>query len=332
MQRSAAPGLFASYHEVQSGPVNGVSWPRRIKSLLKISLGTLQASRLVRRYRPAALLITGGWATFPVALACRLFGVPITIFLPDIEPGLAIRWIGRLAQVIYATVADSQAYFPAGKVVATGYPLRAQVLAATRTEAISHFGLDPKRRTLLVFGGSRGARSLNQALAALLPDLLGGKHDDLHLQILHVSGETDWPQVCARRDALPSEYQARYHVYSYLHDDMGLALAAADLAISRAGASTLGELPQFGLPAILVPLSFAWRYQKINADWLAQRGAAVRLDDDSLATELLPTLLGLLSNPDRLAEMRLCAAALAVPDGAQRVAHQLVALAEKQKH
>jgi UDP-N-acetylglucosamine--N-acetylmuramyl-(pentapeptide) pyrophosphoryl-undecaprenol N-acetylglucosamine transferase len=321
--RSAAPDLFTSYDDVQSGPLNGVSMLRRVQSVIKIGVGTLQALRLVRRYRPQALLITGGWATFPVAVACRLLGVPVAIFLPDIEPGVTIKGLSRLAKVIYATSVESQTYFPKmpGKVIETGYPLRAQVLNATRAAGIAHFNLDPDRRTLLVFGGSRGARSLNLALATILPTLIRQG-----LQVIHIAGETDWSDVQVRQAALSVDERSRYQVFPYLHEDMGLALAAADLTVSRAGASALGEFPQFGIAAILVPYPFAWRYQKVNADWLAARGAAIRLNDEDLADKLLPTIQALLTDSVRLDSMRKQSAALAKPDSARIIAEKLITL------
>lgn len=113
----------------------------------------------------------------------------------------------------------------------------------------------------------------------------------------------------------------RYHPYPYLHGAaMGQALAAADLAVCRAGASTLGELPYFGLPAVLVPYPYAWRYQRVNAEWLASRGAAVVLEDARLKEELVPTVRSLLSDPARLTRMREQALALARPNAAQRLA------------
>ncbi|MCC7209067.1 MAG: hypothetical protein IT323_17280, partial [Anaerolineae bacterium] len=137
----------------------------------------------------------------------------------------------------------------------------------------------------------------------------------------------DWPAVQARRDALPPGEQARYRAFPYLHGDMGLAMAAADLAVSRAGASTLGEYPHFGLPAILAPLAFAWRYQQVNADWLAAHGAAVRLDNERLADELLPTIRAILSDPARLETMRNAARGLAGGDVAGTIADHVLALA-----
>jgi UDP-N-acetylglucosamine--N-acetylmuramyl-(pentapeptide) pyrophosphoryl-undecaprenol N-acetylglucosamine transferase len=110
---------------------------------------------------------------------------------------------------------------------------------------------------------------------------------------------------------------------------MGAALAAADLALSRAGASTLGEYPLFGLPAILVPYPFAWRYQKVNAEYLAQRGAAVVIENSHLADQLLPTLRDLLNQPDRLMSMRNAMLTLAQPAAASEIGHLLLALVER---
>lgn len=316
---TGAGGLFQAYHDVQAGPIAGVSLPRKLVSMIKFALGSLQAFGLMQRYRPQALLLTGGWSGLPVALVARLRGVPALIFLPDIEPGSTIRLLQRFADVVAITLPESAAYFPAGKTVITGYPLREAVTGATRTAAVDYFGLDTDRQTLLVFGGSRGARSINHALLAILPDLLQDG-----MQIIHISGPLDWPEIEARRQTLGNPTQ--YHAFPYLHDEMGLALAAADLVVSRAGASALSEFPLFGLPSILVPYPYAWRYQKVNADYLAERGAALMLEDARLDAELLSLIRGVLNDPERLKTMRECAAALAQHEGASRVAAELVRL------
>lgn len=145
-------------------------------------------------------------------------------------------------------------------------------------------------------------------------------------QLVHLSGELDWPRVSQRRDELPEGLKGRYHAVSYLHE-MGEALAAADLAVCRAGASTLGEMPFFGLPAVLVPYPHAWRYQRVNAEWLAQRGAAVTLEDERLERELLPMLRQLLTDRERLNRMGDRAQALSRPDAAARLAQALLILA-----
>lgn len=325
------------YEGVPAGPIVGVGL-RAIPNAARIAWGTLRALGVVRRFKPQALLITGGWATIPAALACWLRRVPVAIYLPDIEPGSAIRALSRLARRVAVSVPDSAAFFRPGQTVETGYPVRADLLRAagydalgapltappdTRARAQARFNLRADAPTLLVFGGSRGARSLNRALLRALPDLLAQG------QVIHVTGSLDYEQVAGNAAALPENAAARYHAFEYLHgEDMGLALAAADLAVSRAGASVLGEFPLFGLPAILVPYPHAWRYQKTNADYLASRGAAMRLDDNQLSDHLAPLTEQLLQDATRRSQMADAARALSQPDAAARIAALLVRLAD----
>jgi UDP-N-acetylglucosamine--N-acetylmuramyl-(pentapeptide) pyrophosphoryl-undecaprenol N-acetylglucosamine transferase len=145
-------------------------------------------------------------------------------------------------------------------------------------------------------------------------------------EIVHLSGDTDWTYVKHMREQLPMELAARYHALPYLHE-MGAALAAADLVVSRAGASVLGEFPLFGLPAVLVPYPHAWRYQKVNAEFLAYRGAAVILEDHRLNNELMLTLNVLLDNRNKLKSMRAAMFELSHPRAAEKIASVLIELA-----
>jgi len=158
---------------------------------------------------------------------------------------------------------------------------------------------------------------------AHLPDLLE------MAQVIHITGELDWPTVQARSQELSSTQASRYQAFPYLHEEMGAALAAADLAISRAGASTLGEYPLFGLPAVLVPYPFAWRYQKVNAEYLAQQGAALLVENSHISDRLLTTVRDLLNHPDRLTSMRNAMLQLAHPEAASEIGALLLALAER---
>ncbi|NJL95399.1 MAG: UDP-N-acetylglucosamine--N-acetylmuramyl-(pentapeptide) pyrophosphoryl-undecaprenol N-acetylglucosamine transferase [Anaerolineae bacterium] len=160
----AAQVRFNRYDRVQAGPLHGVSPLRAASSLLKLMVGTLQALQLFARQRPDAVFLTGGWVGLPVALAAQVYRVPVAIFVPDIEPGLTLKVLGRFARLITATTADTQAFFPNKPVLETGYPLRPELMRATREEGQAAFALDPELPTLLVFGGSRGARSINQAV------------------------------------------------------------------------------------------------------------------------------------------------------------------------
>lgn len=316
---------FQETVEVQAGPLNGVGLLKALVSAARLALGTLQSLGWLLRWRPAAILLTGGWANVPLALAAWLLRRPVLVYLPDIEPGLTVRVVARFAAQVAITVPDAAQYFRSGQTVVTGYPLRQQMRETTRTQGQQHFGLDPARRTLLIMGGSRGARSINIAIGEILSQLLQDGW-----QVVHITGELDWErsqeQVGALRD------HPDYHAQAYLHE-MGLALAAADLVVCRSGASTLGELPYFGIPAILVPYPYAWRYQKTNADYLADQGAALRLDDERMREELYPTIRGLAEDPSRLEVMRSQAQALgaAQGDGAARLASVLWALAKGEK-
>lgn len=310
---------FEAYHEVMAGPLNGVGLWRALKSLFKLAIGVIQAFRLLLRYRPQALLLTGGWANVPLAVASWVLRVPILVYLPDIEPALTINVLSKIAQKVAITVAESARYFRTGQTVVTGYPLRQTMLNATRDAGIQHFHLEANRPVLLVFGGSRGARRINIALENCLPEVLA-----MGVQVLHVTGTTDWERSQGVTPQHPD-----YHAFPYLHEDMGLAMACADLVVCRAGASTLGELPHFGLASVLVPLADAWRYQQVNADYLATRGAGIHLPDEQMAEALLPTLRRLLTDKSALAHMQACAKQLAVVDGAGAIAQQLLSMAEK---
>jgi UDP-N-acetylglucosamine--N-acetylmuramyl-(pentapeptide) pyrophosphoryl-undecaprenol N-acetylglucosamine transferase len=267
--------------------------------------------------------MTGGYVNVPVALVARAMRLPAAIYLPDVEPGRAIRFLSRFADRVACTAAASRAYFPGKKVVVTGYPVRPELraaLALSTEAALAEFGLGPGRRTLFVFGGSRGARTINRALLAALPALLA------EFQVIHISGALDWNEVQDAAAALPEALRRYYRPFPYLHEQMGAAFRAADLVVARAGASMLGEAPAFSLPSVLVPYPHAWRYQKVNADFLADRGAAIRLDDETLPARLLPVVQELLRDGQRLSAMAQAAGALDRPDAAADIARLLLDL------
>ena len=188
-----------------------------------------------------------------------------------------------------------------------------------KAQAKEALGLDPEEMTLLVFGGSRGARSINQALVAGLRELLPV------CQIIHISGRLDADWVSGAAKSLPEDYQARYHHYAFLHK-MPQALAAADLAVARSGAATMGEFPAVGLPAVLVPYPYSGQHQQPNAHYMATRGPSQVIRDAELAEKLVPVVLELFEDARELARMRASAKALARPDAAKAIAEQLWAL------
>ncbi len=322
MEETLVPRAGLRLETIPAGPIVGVPLPKRARNAGRMARGFGAALGQLRRFRPAVLFMTGGYVAAPVAAAARVRGVPIVVYLPDVEPGSTIRAVMPLARRVACTTDGSRAFVPEHKMVVTGYPVRPEIRAArrlSRAEAVARFDLRPGRPTLFVFGGSRGAQAINRALMGVLPALLA------EVQVIHVSGTLTWPEVEANAATLPDDLRAFYRPYPYLHEDMGPAFRAADLVVARAGASMLGESPAFGLPSVLVPLTFAWRYQKVNADYLTERGAAVQLTDDTLPTALLPTVRALLGDADRLATMAAAAAALDRPDAAADLARLILA-------
>jgi len=315
------------FEAIPAAGVHGVGWRALPGNLWQLGRGYWQARRLLRRFQPQVMFFTGGFVAVPVALAGRLPGRGYArprnlLYVPDIEPGLALRTLARFADRIALTVERSRAYFLSHRsLVVTGYPTRAGLDAWKVEEARSVFELHPDLPTLLVLGGSKGARSINRALFGVLEALLS------EMQVVHISGKLDWGEVETVRASLPSALRQRYKAYPYLHAEIGAAMRVADLAIARAGASTLGELPLFGLPAILVPYPYAWRYQQVNAQYLADSGAAEIVQDAALPSSLLPTVRRLLGDPERLRKMRAAMLALAKPTAAQTLAEQILSLA-----
>lgn len=296
----------------------------RLQQLLAvgtIALGVLDALRLLRRFRPHAVLLTGGYVSAPVGVAAWLLRRPLALLQPDIVPGWTLRALAPLASRICVTHERSAARYTARKAIATGYPLRAGFLDLDESAARAHFGLsnDP---VLLVTGSVRGAQRINDCVAGHLDELLD------QTQLIHISGSDDFKRLSQLRSALPESQRGRYHLFAYLSDEMPLALAAADLVISRAGASVMAEYPAAAAPAILIPIDEAGGHQRANADLLAESGGAVVLENDRIESDLYERTRDLLANRDRLNQMRDAMIGLRRMDAARRVAQVLVDMAE----
>ncbi|GIV85171.1 MAG: UDP-N-acetylglucosamine--N-acetylmuramyl-(pentapeptide) pyrophosphoryl-undecaprenol N-acetylglucosamine transferase [Candidatus Roseilinea sp.] len=327
MERSLVSREGVPFRAIQAGAMHGVGPVRAAGGALRTLRGMVEARRILAEFKPDVVFLTGGFVGVPVSLAAWLQRIPSVVYLPDIQPGHALRVMAHFAARVATTTEASARFIAPDKMVVTGYPVREAFAAVSREEARQHFGIAPGERVLLVYGGSKGARSINRAVLAGLARLLEGT------VVLHVTGAKDWAEVSAARAQLPEGQRARYLAFEYLHDEMALAMAAADLAVCRAGASALGELPYLGLPAILVPYPYAWRYQRVNAQYLADRDAAMVVEDGSLMDEregLLPRVIALLGAPGRLNAMRQASLRLGRRDGAERIAALLIEVSRSQ--
>jgi UDP-N-acetylglucosamine--N-acetylmuramyl-(pentapeptide) pyrophosphoryl-undecaprenol N-acetylglucosamine transferase len=308
------------------------------RGIATTAAGVRAARALIAELRPRAILGTGGYVGVPLFLAARLAGVPTMIYLPDVVPGLAVRLLSRIATRTAVNVEDALPRLGLApghpRALVTGYPVRAELFGQDRAACKRAFELPDELPAVLVYGGSRGARSLNRAIRALLPNLLE------RCALIHVcgrEGDETWLREAAA--ALPQRLQARYKLYPYLASgesdrSMTRALGAADLAVCRSGASTLAELPAAGLPAVLVPYPYV--HQDENADYLVQRGAAAKVADAAMLGEGAPADGPLFRQVARLLETkheRIAMAertrALARPDAADHLAGALLGLAAR---
>jgi len=324
MEESLVKRAGIPFTTIPAAGLHGVGLRALPGNALKLMRGFAASRRILREFKPDALFFTGGYLAAPMALAGSK--TPILLYVPDIEPALALKTIARFADRIAVTAPDSRHYFPGrDSVVETGYPVRADFARQDRDSARAKMNLNNEKPVLMIWGGSRGARSINQAVIKHLPHLLE------IAQVIHVSGELDWNQTQAAQASLAGSQRSDYHAFAYLHEEMSAAMSAADLIVSRAGASALGEYPLLGAPAILVPYPHAWRYQKVNADYLAHRGAAVILEDHRLEEKLLQVIQTLLKEPVKLQAMRAVMQSLSRPNAARDIASQILELAGEER-
>ena len=220
MEASLVRRAGYTFEAVPAAGVHGVGLLNLPGNLMRLTRGIAVARKAIRRFQPDALFFTGGFVGIPVVLAGR--GLPKAVYVPDVEPALASRLIGRMADVITVTTETSSSYYASDRrVVVTGYPTRPELKTVEKDESRQRLNLHLDKQVVLVFGGSLGARSINQALWGCLTDLLE------QAQVVHITGELDWPQVRDVESGLPQNLAGNYHPYPYLHEEMASALAAA---------------------------------------------------------------------------------------------------------
>lgn len=312
------------FRAIPAAGLHGVGLRKLPGNISQLANGIRASGKILNEFQPDALFFTGGYVAAPMAYAGRRY--PITLYVPDIEPGLALKFLARFADSIALSAEESKTFFQHHKRIAiTGYPLRNDFKRIPQDEAKAQLGLNTGKSAILIYGGSKGARSINQAVLASLNELLAS------FQVVHLTGQLDWESVSTAAASLDRKLRANYFPFPYLHEEMGTALAAADLVVCRAGASTLGELPFFDLPAILVPYPYAWRYQKVNADHLVNAGGAVIIEDKDLSLLLTAKIKELLSNKGRIERMVASMGAIARPDAAQGIANLILETARKKE-
>jgi len=312
MEASLVKRLNLPYQEIPAAGVHGIGLRSLPGNIYKLIRGVIKSTQILTQYQPDVIFYTGGYLAAPMAVAG--FNKPSVLFVPDIEPGMALKFIAKFAHAIALTTENSKQYFnQAKKLVVTGYPIRKDLKRYSKVEAKKVFNLNDRLPVLMIYGGSKGAHTINQSIKKNLEILLS------KTQIIHVTGNYDWADIQQVYTELPAELSENYRIYPYLHEEMSAAFSCADLCVCRGGASTLGELPFFGLPAIVVPYPYAWRYQKINAQYLVDHNAAIMLPDEEMDDRLLNEIIHCLAQPHIIDEMSSAMHSLSKPDAAQHI-------------
>ncbi len=296
------------------------------KSLFKQIMALIAAMRAVftsmsffREVEPDIVIGTGGYASVGPVVAARFMGIPVMIMEQNMVPGMANRFLAKLASSVAITYHESASYFQRGKTMRTGNPVRMSILCGKRDEAMDLFKLDTDKLTVLVLGGSSGAKRINDSMVSALNSLLDIRDG---IQFLHQTGDSDYERIKSTyRDLGFSAMVAPFI------NQMAEAYAAADIVISRAGATTLAELTALGKPMLLVPYPHAAGHQEYNARKLVEVGGARLVRDHELTASVMASHIREMCGSEELrGDMRRLSRTHGRKDAAQRVVDLAVSM------
>ena len=308
---------------------------KNISVIAKLLRSQWQARRIVREFRPQAAVGVGGYASGPMLKACALAGIPTLIQEQNSYAGVTNKLLAKQAAKICVAYDGMERFFPAGKIILTGNPVRQNLLDSpvTREQAAAHFGLDPQKKTILVLGGSLGARTLNRTMEAALRDIKG--HPEV--QFIWQTGRIYIDEVKAAITTFTGDTMRNVRVASlpnlYVSDfirEMPMAYGLADLVVSRAGAGSISEFCLLGKPVILVPSpNVAEDHQTKNALALVQKDAALYVKDADAPAQLVALALKTVADDQKLHSLSKHIARLALPDSADRIAKEVLKLIQQ---
>lgn len=297
-----------------------------LRSVYKLFEGLYDAYHIIKAEKPDLVIGTGGYVCGPVVFTAALRGIPCCIQEQNAMPGVTNKILSRFVKKVFLGYKEAGKYFPGrAELIYSGNPIRTEILEHRRGESLKELGLSADMQTVLVSGGSRGARSINSAMLDA-EIALSGRHD---VQVLHATGSANYEQYMKevnKRGGVKSNIVIK----PYLHN-MPSALAAADIAVFRAGAIGLAELMAKGIPSVLVPYPYATaNHQEFNARAVEAKGAAKVILDRNMSGEmLLEVIEHLLLHQDELKKMRKAAVQLGRPEAAETIARGALALINK---
>jgi UDP-N-acetylglucosamine--N-acetylmuramyl-(pentapeptide) pyrophosphoryl-undecaprenol N-acetylglucosamine transferase len=293
----------------------GVDWWRLPWRALLLIQSLCSIWRDFSRRRPAAIIASGGYVSVPVLLVSWMRRIPSVIFSGDAALGWATRVMAPLTSVATIAFEEARTQIWRTPVERTGYPVRASFAAPNAASGRAQLGISRREPLIVVMGGSQGAHVINTVLRASLAQLLPKAH------VVHVSGQHDYRSLTADRDRLPASLRQRYHLHAFVEHKFADLLAAADVVVSRAGATSVAELSAVGTAAVLIPGTFGAGHQIATARAMAAAGAALILPEAELSSgSLVRVLVDLLDDPERLRSIGVASRLRGQADAAARIA------------
>ncbi|CDF57830.1 undecaprenyldiphospho-muramoylpentapeptide beta-N-acetylglucosaminyltransferase [Thermobrachium celere] len=306
-------------YKIKLIPVEGLNKKfsfRTIKSVIKVIKGFGKAGKIINEFKPDIVIGTGGYVCGPVVMQAALKGIPTIIHEQNAFPGVTNKLLSHFVDRIAISFVESEKYFPKNKVVYTGNPVRSQILNSNKEKAIQSLGLEKNKPILLVVGGSRGAKNINNAVVDILGDL-----NNNNIQLIFITGENNYKEVM---DKVNSKYNLsvmkgiKILPYAFnMHD----VLAASDLIISRAGATIISEITALGKPSILIPSPYvANNHQEYNARALEEKGACIVIKESQLNGDILKDqIINIINNKEILKNMSIASKRLSKIDAADKI-------------
>lgn len=294
-----------------------------VKTVFRFLKGVRDSKKMLKEFNPDVVIGTGGYVCGPVVYAAAKMGIPTIVHEQNSIPGLTNKFLSRYVDKIAICFEEAREFFPEQKVVLTGNPRASEVLGQDGIKGRLSAGLKLKVPTVLIFGGSRGARPINDAVVKSLTELSSKSY-----QVLYVTGDVHFEEVQKEVELVGNPENVI--IKPFIHN-MPEVLAGVDLTVSRAGATTLAELTSLGIPSILIPSPYVTdNHQEKNARALSENGAArLLLEKDLTGPKLVESIDQILGNEEKLADMKKAAKKLGIPDAARRLYHLMEELAKK---
>ena len=325
--------ILKQFENVKFLPIYFKGMPRKfsfafLKWLCQLEFSLWRSLYYTFKYKPDVVFTTGGYVSAPIAYSTLLTKVPLMIHDCDAQPGLVSKTVAPFAKIVSVAFEESTKILKSDKIIYNGNPVREAFFKITKEKALEELNFTAEKKTILVMGGSQGAKTINSAIVQIAKRLV----EEINVQLIIQTGKKNYEEVIEELRKVYPEFEANKSlIVKPYFDDMFIPLSAADIVVSRAGSVSLSEICLSNSPSILIPYPHAAQdHQRKNAKKMVEKGASLYLEDDDCRGETLNDLIEeLITNNERLNEMSKAASSLAKKRGAEDIVSQLKSIAKK---